>query len=125
MHRIRDRVGRSGVEKVFEAHLRGEWGGQQVEVNATGQVVRVLNTVDAIPGHNVILSIDQALQETAEQMLSGKGGAAVAVEPSTGQILAMASTPSPSTSTQASSSGTVARSARQTGVVVRPVGLFS
>ena len=89
-----DYIGKYGIERAREHWLRGKRGGQQVEVNATGQVVRVLNTVDAIPGHNIILSIDQALQETAEQMLSGKGGAAVAVEPSTGQILAMASSPS-------------------------------
>jgi penicillin-binding protein 2 len=89
-----DYIGKYGIERAREHWLRGKRGGQQVEVNATGQVVRVLNTVDAIPGHNVILSIDQALQETAEQMLLGKGGAAVAVDPSTGQVLAMASTPS-------------------------------
>lgn len=89
-----DYVGKYGIERAREHWLRGKRGGQQVEVNATGQVVRVLNTVDAIPGHNIILSLDQALQQTAEKMLAGKGGAAVAVDPSTGQILAMASTPS-------------------------------
>ncbi len=89
-----DYIGKYGIERAREHWLRGKRGGQQVEVNATGQVVRVLNTVDAIPGHNIILSIDQALQQRAEQMLAGKGGSAVAVEPATGQILAMASSPS-------------------------------
>ncbi|MFO7716084.1 penicillin-binding protein 2 [Desulfosarcina sp.] len=89
-----DFIGKNGIERAREPWLRGKRGGQQVEVNATGQVVRVLNTVDAIPGHNIILSIDQNLQLTAEQLLVDKAGAAVAVDPSTGQVLAMASSPS-------------------------------
>ena len=92
--RTGDFVGKYGIEKAREAWLRGQRGGQQVEVNATGQVVRVLNTVDATPGHNVILSIDQMLQLRAEELLKGKAGAAVAVDPRNGQILAMASSPS-------------------------------
>ncbi|WP_319404846.1 penicillin-binding protein 2 [uncultured Desulfosarcina sp.] len=89
-----DFIGKYGIERAREHWLRGKRGGQQVEVNATGQVVRVLSTVDAIPGHNIVLSIDQSLQLTAEQLLTDKAGAAVAVDPSTGQILAMASSPS-------------------------------
>ena len=54
----------------------------------------MLNTVDATPGHNIVLSIDQFLQKTAEQLLTDKAGSAVAVDPSTGQVLAMASSPS-------------------------------
>jgi penicillin-binding protein 2 len=89
-----DFIGKYGIERVRENWLRGKRGGQQVEVNATGQVVRVLNTVEATPGHNIVLSIDQSLQRTAEQLLADQAGAAVAVDPSNGQILAMASTPS-------------------------------
>ena len=90
-----DFIGKYGIERAREHWLRGKRGGQQVEVNATGQVVRVLDTVDAIPGHNIVLSIDQALQQTAERLLADQAGAAVAVDPSTGQILAMASTTPP------------------------------
>ena len=89
-----DFVGKYGIERAREHWLRGQRGGQQVEVNATGQVVRVLNTVDAIPGHNVVLSIDQALQSRGEHLLVDQAGAAVAVDPNTGQILAMVSSPS-------------------------------
>lgn len=87
-------IGKYGIERARELWLRGQRGGQQVEVNATGQVVRVLNTVDATPGHNIVLSIDATLQLTAEQLLADKAGAAVAVDPATGQVLAMASSPS-------------------------------
>lgn len=89
-----DFIGKYGIERAREHWLRGKRGGQQVEVNATGQVVRVLDTVDAIPGHNIVLSIDQFLQVRAEQLLADQAGSAVAVDPSTGQVLAMASSPS-------------------------------
>lgn len=89
-----DFVGKFGIEKVSEAYLRGSRGGRQVEVDARGQVVRVLKTVDAIPGRNLILTIDQRLQQKAEELLSGVVGAAVAMVPDTGEILAMVSSPS-------------------------------
>ena len=89
-----DLIGKSGVEKSFENYLRGERGGRQIEVNVTGQLVRVLRTVDAVPGNNIFLSIDQNLQKKAEDMLSDVTGAVVAMDPATGHILAMASSPS-------------------------------
>lgn len=88
-----DYIGKYGIERAMEPWLRGKRGGQQVEVNAIGQVVRVLNTVETIPGYNLILSIDHALQANAERLLENRSGAVVAVEPDTGQILAMASSP--------------------------------
>lgn len=94
-YRIRDRVGRSGLEKVYEATLRGEWGGQQVEVNAAGQVQRILGDKPARAGKDLHLTLDLALQQTAEQALNGvRKGAIVAMDPQTGAILAMASRPS-------------------------------
>jgi penicillin-binding protein 2 len=93
-YRIRDRVGRSGVEKVFEAHLRGEWGGQQVEVNAAGQVQRVLGERPARAGKDLRLTLDLPLQQAAEKALDGVAkGAIVALDPNTGAIRAMASRP--------------------------------
>ena len=89
-----DFIGKFGVEKAFESFLRGKRGGRQVEVNATGQVVEVLKTVDAQPGHNIYLTIDQMLQQRTEALLKGRAGAAVAMDPADGHILAMASSPS-------------------------------
>lgn len=88
-----DYIGKFGIEKSFEAFLRGKRGGRQVEVNATGQVVRVLETVDAQAGHNLTLTIDHQLQVEAETLLQGKAGAVVALDPDNGEILAMASSP--------------------------------
>ena len=93
-YRSGDLIGKFGVEKTFENVLRGERGGRQVRVNAKGQVVRVLKTVAAIPGHDVYLTIDQDVQKKAEELLEGIVGAVVAMEPASGRILALASSPS-------------------------------
>jgi penicillin-binding protein 2 len=89
-----DFIGKFGVEKVFERFLKGKRGGQQVEVNVVGQVVKVLKTVDALPGQNIYLTIDYILQKKAEELLEGIAGAVVAMDPETGNILVMASSPS-------------------------------
>jgi penicillin-binding protein 2 len=89
-----DYIGKFGAEKVYEQHLRGIQGGRQVEVNATGKVVRILHTLEAHPGHNIYLTIDQSLQLKAETLLKGHAGAVVAIVPDTGHILALASSPS-------------------------------
>jgi penicillin-binding protein 2 len=88
-----DYIGKFGIEKSFESLLRGKRGGRQVEVNATGQVVRVLETVNAQAGHNLFLTIDHRLQTEAEALLKDKAGAVVALDPNNGEILAMASNP--------------------------------
>jgi penicillin-binding protein 2 len=87
-------IGKFGVEKCYENFLRGKRGGRQVEVNANGQIVRVLNTVDAQPGNNTYLTIDRLLQKKAENLLGDRVGAVVAMDPNTGQILALANSPS-------------------------------
>ncbi|WP_416238090.1 penicillin-binding protein 2 [Synechococcus sp. CCY9201] len=93
-YRIRDRIGRSGVEKVYESHLRGEWGGQQLEVNAAGQVQRVLGDKPAKAGKDLRLTLDLDLQRAAERALDGvRKGAIVAMDPQTGAIRALASRP--------------------------------
>jgi penicillin-binding protein 2 len=89
-----DLIGKFGVEKSYENLLRGKRGGRQVEVSANGLVMRILKTVDAEAGNNVYLTIDQQLQHRTEVLLEGVVGAAVAIEPDTGRILALVSSPS-------------------------------
>lgn len=92
--RVGDYIGKFGVERSYENVFRGQRGGRQVEVNVTGQVVRVLKTVMAKPGNNVFLTIDNNLQQATEKLLQGRAGAAIAMDPKTGEILAMVSSPS-------------------------------
>ncbi len=88
-----DLVGKFGIEKTAEPILRGRSGGRQVEVDATGQVVRVLEEVPPEPGLNLWLTIDHGLQCKTEILLNGVAGSAVAMDPTNGQILALASSP--------------------------------
>jgi penicillin-binding protein 2 len=88
-----DEVGQYGLEKKWEDFLRGQSGGQQVEVDALGRRVRVLHEVTDVPGYTVHLTLDRQLQETAFEALKGKEGTIVALEVNTGDILAMVSTP--------------------------------
>jgi penicillin-binding protein 2 len=93
-YRLADRIGRTGLEKAFESHLRGEWGGQQLEVDAAGQVQRVLGDRPARAGRDLRLTLDLPLQQAAERALDGvRKGAIVALDPRDGAIRAIASRP--------------------------------
>ncbi|MEO5812019.1 MAG: penicillin-binding protein 2 [Rhodanobacter sp.] len=86
-------VGRSGVERSYEDMLHGTPGYQLVEVNVDGRTQRVLETHPATPGKSLYLSIDARLQKAAEDAFAGRAGAAVAIDPRNGQVLAMVSVP--------------------------------
>lgn len=93
-YRIQDRIGRIGIEAVYENHLRGEWGGQQLEVNASGEVQRVLGDKQAKAGKDLTLTLDLDLQRAADEALGTVAkGAIVALDPRTGAVRAMASKP--------------------------------
>ncbi len=88
-----DEIGQFGLESRWEDYLRGRNGGQQVEVDALGRRIRVLQEVGDVPGDNVYLTLDRELQETAYQALQGKQGAMVVLDVHTGAILSLVSTP--------------------------------
>ncbi|MDX1452369.1 MAG: penicillin-binding protein 2 [Oleiphilaceae bacterium] len=87
-------IGKLGVERFYEDVLHGRVGFQTVETNAGNRVLRVLERVDPLPGADLTLHMDARLQRRAMQELEGKRGAVVAIEPDTGGILALVSTPS-------------------------------
>lgn len=87
-------VGKTGIERFYEAQLHGHVGYEEVETNAQGRVLRVLKHTDPVPGKNIVLSLDVKLQEAAEAALGGRRGSVVALDPSTGEVLAMVSNPS-------------------------------
>jgi penicillin-binding protein 2 len=88
-----DEIGQYGLERRWEEVLRGQSGGQQVEVDALGRRVRVLHEVTDVPGYTVHLTLDRELQQTAFEALQGREGTIVALDVRTGAILAMVSTP--------------------------------
>ena len=92
-YRMGDIVGQMGVEQAFEDRLRGEWGGQQVEVDGKGRVLRVLGQKQAKAGKDVRLTLDLDVQKAAEKALGDRKGAIVAINPKNGAVLAMVSRP--------------------------------
>lgn len=92
-YRLGDVIGQMGVEASFESRLRGEWGGQQVEVDGAGRVLQVLGEKSARAGNTVTLTLDLDIQRAAEAALGNKKGAIVAIDPRNGAVLAMVSRP--------------------------------
>ena len=88
-----DVVGKSGVEETYDAILRGTDGSRDVVVDSHGKEVGQLGQQLAIPGHDLRLTIDLDVQRAAEQSMEGHNGALVAMDPHTGEILAMVSRP--------------------------------
>lgn len=87
-------IGKLGIERFYENELHGKVGFQTVETNASNRVLRVLERIDPVPGRNLTLHIDAQLQNRAAELLETKRGAVVAIEPASGGILALVSTPS-------------------------------
>jgi penicillin-binding protein 2 len=95
-YRLGDVIGQMGVEKAYEKMLRGEWGGQEVEVDGAGRPQKVLGEKQAKAGNDLHLTIDLDVQMAASKVLAatGKRGAIVALDPTNGAVLAMVSNPS-------------------------------
>ncbi len=102
-----DIIGKFGLEKVYDKEIRGTAGGGQVEVDVNGRAVQVLGKKEAIPGNNLVMTIDYRIQKAAEKAMdehlvylqtklgnpNAKAAAAVVMNPKTGEILAMVSRP--------------------------------
>ena len=92
-YRGTEHFGKTGLEQKYEFELHGQTGFEQVEVDAGGRAVRVLERTAPVPGNNLILSLDAKLQQVAEKAFGPRRGALVAIEPATGGILALVSMP--------------------------------
>ncbi len=90
---IHDRVGINGIEKVCENVLHGKNGKKLVQVNHASHFDEIVDELPPVPGHDVILTIDLDLQKVLVKELEGKKGAAVAVDPRNGDVLALVSSP--------------------------------
>jgi penicillin-binding protein 2 len=92
-YRRGDMVGQSGLERLLDEFLRGRDGGERIEVDALGRPVRVIQLTDPHPGAEVLTTVDRRIQEAVESAMEGRAGAAVVMDPRTGDVLAMVSTP--------------------------------
>ncbi|MCD6055158.1 MAG: mrdA [Gammaproteobacteria bacterium] len=86
-------IGKLGIEKSYENILHGQVGNEQVETDASGRIIRIMNRSSPVPGNNLYLTIDSQLQMAAVAALGDHRGAVVAIEPATGQVLALVSQP--------------------------------
>ena len=92
-YKMGDYLGKCGVELAWEKYLRGKRGSRRIEVDAYGRELGQLDSVFPTPGANIYLTLDNRMQREAEACLEGQVGAIVALDPNTGRVLALASSP--------------------------------
>ena len=92
-YRRGEMVGQSGLERLLDEYLRGQDGGERIEVDAMGRPVRLIQQSEPRSGAQVITTVDRRIQEAAEGAMEGHTGAVVVMDPRNGDLLAMVSTP--------------------------------
>jgi len=92
-YRGTDHIGKEGLEKSYEKELHGITGYDEIEVSAGGRAIRMLSRTPPTPGNNLMLSVDIELQKIVEKAFGDRRGALVAIEPTTGDVLAYVSMP--------------------------------
>ena len=90
----KEQIGKTSIERNYEAYLRGKPGNQKLLVNVRGRIMESIGHNPFLPGNNLILTIDSALQETAYKAMGNQKGAVVILDATNGEILVMLSTPS-------------------------------
>ena len=93
LYRRGDMVGQTGLERLLDDYLRGQDGGESVEVDALGRHLGVIRRSEPTAGAEVITTVDRRVQEAAEQAMAGHAGAVVVLDPRNGDVLAMVSAP--------------------------------
>jgi penicillin-binding protein 2 len=93
-YRMGDYIGQSGIEKLYERDLRGIKGAREVEVDAMGRELQLVQEREPGPGMNLVLTLDLGLQQLIEEEMAGQPGSVVVMDPQNGEILAMVSKPS-------------------------------
>ena len=88
-----DYVGKNGLERIYEGDLMGTPGEETLEFDAKRRPLRVIGRDAPVPGNRLVLGIDLKLQQKAEKLLEGHKGAAVAIDPTNGEVLCLVSTP--------------------------------
>lgn len=89
-----DKVGKKGIEKLYECDLRGNYGKKLIEIDATGKYKTTLSIAQPVDGKTIQLALDKALQDKAYSLIQGKKAVVVGMKPTTGEVLVLASAPS-------------------------------
>jgi penicillin-binding protein 2 len=93
-YKIKDLIGRTGIEKLFDAYLRGDDGGMQLEVDNRGRLVSVLGQKEPLKGNDITLTIDARLQDSIFDEMGSSRGACVVMDVTSGEVIALVSQPS-------------------------------
>lgn len=89
-----DKVGKKGVEKIYDCQLRGIPGKKIIEINASGQYLKTIDIIKPVPGNDIQLAFDFELQKKIYQLIEGKKAAVIVTSPKTGEIISLVSSPS-------------------------------
>ncbi len=92
-YRIGDKIGKTGLEAYYDKMLKGDHGEQQIEISATGRQLRLLRETAPLGGNDLELTIDADMQRLVQDVLQGINGAAIVMNPRTGEVIALASSP--------------------------------
>jgi penicillin-binding protein 2 len=92
-YRRGEMVGQAGLERLLDDYLRGQDGGERIEVDALGRPIRVIRRTEPHPGAHVVTTVDRRIQEAAERAMEGYAGSVVVMDPRSGDVLALVSTP--------------------------------
>lgn len=92
-YKIKDLIGRSGIERLYDTHLKGDDGGMQLEIDNKGRLVRVLGQKEPVSGNNIRLTIDARLQDYINEAMGAFRGACVVIDVNNGEVLALVSKP--------------------------------
>lgn len=92
-YRRGDMAGQSGLERLLDEYLRGRDGGEEIEVDAVGRPVRVVRHQEPRPGAHVVTTLDRRIQEIVERAMGDRAGAVVVLDPRSGDVLALTSSP--------------------------------
>lgn len=92
--KVGDKIGKKGIEKLYDCELRGKSGKKMIEVDALGKSKETLGVVDPIPGETIQLAADSVLQQKSYELIQGKRAVVVGLKPKTGEIVILTSSPS-------------------------------
>ncbi len=92
-YRRGDMAGQSGLERLLDEYLKGRDGGEEIEVDALGRPVRVVRRQEPRPGAHVVTTVDRHIQEVVERAMGDRAGAVVVLDPRSGDVLALTSSP--------------------------------